>query len=52
MRGQGMLMADETGSVAKQVDGIKVDWASAISLRKNEIRGSSGQRFDRFPALW
>jgi hypothetical protein len=52
MRGQGMPMAGETGSVAKRVDGIKVDWASAISLRQNDIRVSSGRRFDRFPALW
>lgn len=49
MRVQGMPMADETGSVAKQVDGIKVDRASAISLRQNEIRVSSGRRFDGSP---
>jgi hypothetical protein len=33
-----MPIAGETGSVVKQVDGIKVDRASAISLRQNDIR--------------
>jgi hypothetical protein len=35
-----MLMAGETGSVVKRVDGIKVDWASAISLRQKTERYS------------
>jgi hypothetical protein len=51
MRGQGMPMAGETGSVVKWVDGINDDRLASEFSGRCGIRRSAG-RLDWFSSFW